>query len=174
MTPDDIRHAERRINALHDAIYESLPFRTKSEAHRKKWEDACRAFHAFRHPIFEFHDPEVRRKVRSGIEPWRSDALLFLEVDPWFFRSGYLKERLLRALKGADLNSEECDRLNRVLVAVVDSRERREFRDYCRLAAKVATTALRAELQLRVASQDERLRRRAIEMLRYLDQKRAA
>src|SRR5881409_3639900 len=103
MTIDEIRRAERDLNALHDRIYETLPFRSKSDVDRGKWREACTAFRAYRHPALEFWRPDVLEKVRSGADGWRSDAILFLEVDPWFFRSGYLKQKLLRALKGAAL-----------------------------------------------------------------------
>jgi hypothetical protein len=174
MTIDDIRHAERDINALHDRIYEALPFRDKSDADRAKWRDACTAFRAYRHPALELWRPDVLEKVRSGAEVWRSDAILFLEADPWFFRSGYLKQKVLRALKGAALEPEEAARLKGVFLLVVDSRERREFREYCRLAAKVPIAGLRDELTKRLESSDEGVRRRATEMLRYLGEQRAA
>jgi hypothetical protein len=99
---------------------------------------------------------------------------LFLEVDPWFFRSGYLKQKLLRALKGAVLTPDEVVRLTDVFLVVVDSRDRREFKEYCRLAAKVGATELRNGLTARLEASDEQVRRRAIEMLHYLDEHGAA
>jgi hypothetical protein len=52
--------------------------------------------------MFDLWKPEVLRQVRVAGAA-REAALVFLEADPWFFRSGYLKERLLRAIKGAQL-----------------------------------------------------------------------
>ena len=118
---------------------ETLPHRSKDEPRRREWQEACDAFHAYRRSAFELERPDVLQKVRLGIESWRSEALLFLEVDPWFFRSGYLKQRLLRALKGAALNPAEIERLNGIFLRVIDSRDRREFKEYCRLAARLAS-----------------------------------
>jgi hypothetical protein len=174
LTVDDIRQAEHEINARHARIYETLPHRTKSEAHRREWEDACLAFRAYRHPVFDLMRPDVLEKIRSGADSWRSAAILFLEVDPWFFRSGYMKQRLLRVLKGATLTTQERQRLDAVFLAVVTSRDRREFREYCRVAAKVGSLTLRRGLVASLSTDDERVRARTTEMLRYLDEHGAA
>jgi hypothetical protein len=67
------------------------------------------------------------------------DAILFLEVDPWYFRSGYLKERLIKGLKAADLDYRDRLRLRNVIWSVAKGKNRREFRNYCSLALKVST-----------------------------------
>jgi len=112
--------------------------------------------------------PSILRDIRTGSGRWRDDALVFLEVDPWFFRSGYLKEKIVRALKQADLTMSEIERVNGILVTVVDSRKRREFREFCRLAVKVATPTLVAQLSQRETAPDAGVRSRAATMLSYI------
>jgi hypothetical protein len=106
-------------------------------------------------------------EVSSG--EWRQAAILFLEADPWFFRSGYLKVRLLRALKRSTLSARERERLRQVIVAVVDSRHRQEFRAYGQLAARIATDDLHHDLRVRLESSDAEVRRRAAWMLTYVE-----
>ena len=95
-------------------------------------------------------------------------AIKFLEKDEWEFGSGYVKADLIRLVKKLDLRPDQADRLRRVLLAVVDDRDRREFRAYCRLASKLDSEQLRNELALRLEGEDDGIRRRAQWMLHYL------
>jgi hypothetical protein len=88
-------------------------------------------------------------------------AIAFLEADPWFFRSGYEKQALIRHLKRIPLSVKQRERLSRVVVAVVDSRDRTEFRHYCRLACTVWSDWLDAEIAARMTNPDAGIRRRA-------------
>jgi hypothetical protein len=168
MTEGEIRRAEREINALYERVHETVRQRARSAAQKREWQDACRAFHSYRASAFNLWRAEVLEQVRAGGESERSDALLLLEVDPWFFRSGYLKQKLLRALKNAHLAPQEVARLEGICLAVVDGRPRREFREYCRVAARVGTARLKAGLMARLATSDTGVRQRTDEMLRYL------
>lgn len=60
---------------------------------------------------------DVPRRLRSGDDTAIDPALLFLEADPWCFRSGYLKESLMRALASGVSLSGYRRRIHRVLIA---------------------------------------------------------
>jgi len=96
-------------------------------------------------------------------------AIQFLEADPWFFRSGYIKETFLRRLRYAALTEAQRARLRDVLLRIVDSRGGREFREYCKLAKVLQTGELREKLETRTGSDDETVAQRARSMLAYLD-----
>ena len=81
-----------------------------------------------------------------------------------------MKERLLRALKRASLTVGEVERVALLLLNIVDSRDRREFREYCRLGAAHGSAALRDGLDARRRSVDEGVRRRARLMWQYASQ----
>jgi hypothetical protein len=98
-------------------------------------------------------------------------AVLFLEADPWFFRSGYVKADLIRRLKRLALSPSIAERLRQVVLAAVDGRDRREFRHYCRLARRVATPELVAALAERRGSPDPGVRRRSAWVLAALDRR---
>ena len=88
-------------------------------------------------------------------------AIEFLEGDPWFFRSGYVKATLIERLTRLDLSPLHASRLRSVVLTAVDSRDRRELRRYRRLARKVDTPELRKALQSRLDADDPGVRRRA-------------
>jgi hypothetical protein len=63
----------------------------------------------------------------------------FLEADPWFFRSGYLKADMIKHLRQAPLNEGQRKRLQQVIMARIQREDTpREFRWYCRLAPFVS------------------------------------
>lgn len=96
-------------------------------------------------------------------------AVCFLEIDPVFFRSGYLKQVLLTRLKRSDLREPAKRRLRSVLVDAVNRRGSREFRYYCRLAAQIADEGLVEQLRLTVKGEDRSRVRRAQMMLKQID-----
>jgi len=97
-----------------------------------------------------------------------STAVDFLEADPWFHGSGYIKARLVKFINRQALKPDWFRRLQKVAIASVDREDRREFRSYCRLARKVDSPELRKELARRLEHEDKGIRRRARWMLDYL------
>lgn len=85
----------------------------------------------------------------------------FLESDVYCFRSGYVKADAIRALGRADLDDSVVRRLRAVVLEVVDSYDRREFRAYVRLARRVDGEKLRTALRERLASSSTRVARHA-------------
>ena len=88
-------------------------------------------------------------------------AITFLEADPWFFRSGYEKQNIIRHLKRARLTEAQRMRLARVVLAVIEGRDRIEFRHFGRLACGIWSDFLDEEVAQRMQSNDPGIRRRA-------------
>ena len=107
----------------------------------------------------------LRKGSRDDVE-W---ALTFLEADPWCFRSGYLKEQLLRHLPRLELTTEERDRLIAVLMRHIDAGDRREFRSTCRAARRLDGPDIRAAVRQRLLAGDRGVQRRALWMWTALD-----
>ncbi|ODT85881.1 MAG: hypothetical protein ABS78_18895 [Phenylobacterium sp. SCN 70-31] len=106
----------------------------------------------------------LRRGDREGV-----DVLIeFLEADPMFFRSGYTKTKVLRALKGVPLTTSQVARLHAVILGVVSNRWSREFGDYVRLALKLDHPNLRAGLRALLSGHGAETRLRARRMLATL------
>jgi len=107
---------------------------------------------------------KLRLPARTGVSGIES-AIAFLEADPWFFASGYMKADLLKIITQVELNDAHVRRLQKVAINIVDKRDCREFRWYCRLARKVQSPELKNKLQQRLNSEDANIRRRARWML---------
>jgi hypothetical protein len=88
-------------------------------------------------------------------------AIRFLEADLGCFRSGYVKERLIRHLVRQDLGGEALRRLRRVVLSALDRPARREFGAICRLAIRVSDDAPRAEVASFARNDNPEIARRA-------------
>lgn len=112
------------------------------------------------------------RSLAGGEHDAVEPALAFLEADPWCFRSGYVKDELMRLLARHELTMSERERLESVLLRAVDAGDRREFRRSCKLAARIRTPHLRRELRRRIDAEDRGIARRALLMLTSLPRAR--
>ena len=111
--------------------------------------------------------------LRGGDQTKVEAAISFLEADPWFHGSGYVKTKLSRYIKADMLTPAYRTRLANVVLSVVDKRHDRDFRAFCRLARKADTPELREQLTRRLAHNDLDVRRRARWVLEALVQKDA-
>lgn len=108
-------------------------------------------------------------RIRAGDPTGMEGAVSFLEADPWFYRTGYIKSKLIRYIKQPLLTPNYVKRLQQVVLSVVDKRDDRNFRDYCRLARKVDSPELREGLTRRLTHTDTNVRRRAKWVLEALE-----
>ena len=88
-------------------------------------------------------------------------AIRFLEADLICFRSGYVKQRLIRHLVRQPLSDDALRRLRGVAVSSLSRPTRRGFRAVCRLAARVRDEELLIQIDNVVASDDAAAARRA-------------
>lgn len=163
MTRDSV--AWRRLGAdaalAHKALTKAFSehVRDKDPA---RYEALLRDFRTKTAAALPSSDPAFKTSLAAGRERQVDTAIAFLEADPWFFRSGYEKEMIIRHLKRTELSIAQRVRLGRVVIAAVDGRDRREFRHYCRLACVVWSDVLDIEIAKRMESPDDGIKRRAI------------
>lgn len=137
-----------KLRDLHDAIHSTFKSRDEGKSQRAKWEDAARRFQESYDPLaFPGGLTESLGRLKANDPGAIEDAVLFLEVDPLFFRSGYIKESVLEHLRWASLDQTHKLRLQQVIFARIrDAKTKREFRRYCTLAPFVADPAFREEV----------------------------
>jgi len=118
-----IRANSEEIARLHARIHESFSIRDRSPEKRQEWQRACEIFHS-RYDELAFpggYNGALERIVAGDPESMEA-AICFLEMRPYFFRSGYMFDALLRKTKRAPLSEEQVARLERILQAKADWR----------------------------------------------------
>lgn len=134
-----------QIQDLDDAVHATFARRNEGDKrrkarNRKAWEEACLQFH-LRYDNLAFPGGLGRAmSLLAKKDPGTIELVVqFLEADPWFFRSGYLKADMIKPLRQASLNGDQRNRLQQVIIARIQGQETpREFRWYCRLAPFVS------------------------------------
>jgi hypothetical protein len=160
---DQIERAARveLARALVHETFARYGRRAGKEEERAVWEKAARVFHKVLREVYPpgFWEAVKQLKGRDGhgLEP----AITFLEIDPWFFRSGYVKADLLRYICRMEIPGIFEQRLREVVLQAIKLRDRREFRYYCRLARKIDSPDLRSAIEPLCQHMDEGIRRRA-------------
>jgi hypothetical protein len=158
-----------RLNDAHRLVHETAARRDLGTAEYNAWQGAAQALHDAYDEMYPRAFWEMLTRLQNRDAAAVEGALRFLEVDPWCFRSGYVKEWIAQLLKRHELTVAEQVRVERLLVHLVDVGDRREFSEFCKLARRNATPRLRAELRFRLASSDDDgVRRRALVMLTSL------
>lgn len=114
--------------------------------------------------------PDRLQEIATTDGEWRENAVTYLEVDPVYFRSGYDKAQLLRYLKRAELGADHKRRLRKVALRAVEKARSVEFRQYCQLATRLASTEMLDGLSRLAESPDASVGRRAGWMLAYVEQ----
>ncbi|MBV1688858.1 hypothetical protein KRR38_14545 [Novosphingobium sp. G106] len=174
----------REVNEAHaevHAAFEGVVNRyDRSDPRTQRWLDAIKAYRAACARAYPEPLREVDRGIKRASEIDTVDMLDFLEADPFFDRSGYMKEKLLGELKRRKLDHHEIKRLQAIILSVVKKDDhRREFLRYCRASANVDDEHFRAELGALERSDDPHVSQRANWVLaaldgKWLDLKRAA
>lgn len=121
-------------------------------------------FHELLAAVYGPVDHAIER-IRQGDDSGVETLVRFLEADVYCHRSGYVKADAIRFVTRASLSEAVMKRLRGVVLEVVDSHDRREFRSYIRLARPVDSDGLRQELRDRLDSDNPRTVRHAQWML---------
>ena len=109
------RNAEE-LSLLHSRINETVKFRGHSLAETREWERACEEFHArYSDLAFPGGYSGALDRIVAGDPETMEGAICFLEVRPYFFRSGYMFKDILRKAKRAPLSEDQATRLAEIL-----------------------------------------------------------
>jgi hypothetical protein len=162
-----LRSAERLRRACAD-VTETFAHRADGPGRHAAWEQATRRLHQAESAMYPGAFRAMIERLAAGESDALEPALVFLEADPWCFRSGYAKERIAQLLARHRPDPPQRARIERVLLHVVDVGDRREFRRFCRLARSTAGEQLVDGLRQRLLGGDRDVARRALLMLSEL------
>jgi hypothetical protein len=111
------RNAEE-VRRLHARIHDTFRLRDRSSEQKQEWQRACSEFHArYDKLAFPGGYNTANDRILAGDSEAIEAALCFIELRPYFFRSGYMFKALLPKLKRAPLSAPEAARLQAVLSA---------------------------------------------------------
>ncbi|WP_220718579.1 hypothetical protein [Agarivorans litoreus] len=122
----EIRASEKEISRLRDRIHETFALRNRNEHKLREWESACKEFHE-RYPKLAFPGglENALERIVSGDSKAIEAALCFIEIRPFFFRSGYMYKDILRKLRKAPLKEKELERYELVYRKYLEYRRNR-------------------------------------------------
>ena len=131
----DILKREKQIRRFHQLIDATFAERDKNEKCYESWKNACANFHQnYSRKVFNYDGFEGESGLfkllshdNANGEYAREFAICFIEVRPYFFRSGYLYKRLLRKLNHAPLTSSQRARYDAVKSAYQQYRQNRRL-----------------------------------------------
>jgi hypothetical protein len=102
-------------------------------------------------------------KIRRGDDDTIDTVIIFLAADPYFFRSGYLKQVILRRLKQAPLTQQQKAKLQTLVLDAITQPHRFQFADYARLATAIASADFLATVEaLSTSENNDGIRQRAM------------
>jgi hypothetical protein len=124
---EQIRENAAEIERLRLRIHETYAERSKSSEKMQQWKQACAEFHS-RYPSLAFpggYQGLVWERILAGDPQTMESAICFLEVRPYFFRSGYMFKDLLRKCRKAPLSADQAARLRVIEQRLAEWRERK-------------------------------------------------
>ena len=153
----DFTHFPARVETLqrlHRAIDETseIRLRTQSQEDIAKWHKAVERWKDYSgwgdQKFYVFESDCFLKALAAGEADARECAITFLEYDCYYFRSGYMKAKLLTRLKHLDLTLAETRRLQKVVCnAILSTRPKSEFGYYARLLKRIGTPSLRRRIE---------------------------
>ncbi len=136
------------MNRLHAGCRTAAVRQRSSPGARKEYERAAEAFRTYQSPLWELWGAQAQRDIVAGSGGWRDAAILYLQISPRFFRSGYLRDVVCTRLKQAPLaHSERKDVQDALLKSIVRRPSTGSFQYDCRLAIQVADQRFLQELR---------------------------
>ena len=125
-----IRRNAAEIVRLHRLVHETAAHKNDGAEAQLRWTNACSDFHTCYSELAFVNGVETARdRLRSGDQEAIEYALDFLEVRPYFFRSGYMFKDFLRVLRNCRLTAAQRSRHTRILDRYRDFRLRRQAAD---------------------------------------------
>ena len=128
--------------------------------------ESFKQFDAF----YRFESPAFLEQIRQGDRFAVDEAIIFLESDPYCFRSGYIKKKLCSALKKPVLSREDRHRLRDIIIARLCTLRPVSFADFAKLGCRLYTPGFHKRVQKEPVPALPCLLKRKKAFLRRLDE----
>ena len=140
----DFSEKVAEMNRLYQLVDETSELRDTPEG-IARWEKAVERWWEFSgiyrdDKFYIFENDRFLASLSAGEAAAKECTMTFLELDPYYFRSGYIKSKLLVRLKHLELGTSEKERLRKIVVnAIVSPMPKCEFKYYARLLKNIGT-----------------------------------
>ena len=122
-----IRANAELIVTLRQRIGETGAKRDESDEHWQQWLAACSDFRdSYNRLAFLGGVDSARARIRSGDPSAIEYALDFIELRPFFFRSGYMYNDFMRVLRNCPMSETQTKRYNVIREKYDQYRKRRK------------------------------------------------
>jgi len=161
-----ILKCEVEVNKLHKNLRETFKHREKSPRQREQWKRAAKDFRGYPSPVYDL----VEQCLKFGLlhdQKLREFTFDYIDIDPYFFRSGYMLDSLLQRVKKLHLTGLEITLIQRLILRRIETGALRNFRRICRLIHMLDIDGFYSEVSNRAKSTDSEVRRRAKFALAY-------
>ena len=119
----------QQIVTLQNRVKGAFALRDNGKEWREIWEEACVEFHSrYDKLAFPGGIEGARERLRAGEEEAIEYALAFLEVRPYFFRSGYMYKDFMRVLKNCPLTDSQAKTYRKIRSRYMDYKAARNRR----------------------------------------------
>lgn len=162
-----IRRHETEMKALHTALGEAFKVREQSSSRREDWLRLASQFRGYRSAVDDWME---LIKEADSIDWANGRETVFddLEVDPFYFRSGYTKEMLVKFVKRLELTETERMTIRKLIIRRIEEGGKREFRRLCQLIPKIQTPEFKTQLRELSLHENQRIVLRAEIATSYL------
>ena len=145
----ELNRLQKRVHELSD-----LRWRTQKTEDVERWEKVVRdwkEFSGFGYPetkFYFFENQTFLAALSAGDADAKESAIKYLEFDPYYYRSGYIKSKLLVRLKHIKLTASEIRRLQKVVCNAIVSRQPKcEFKYYAGLLKNIGSPEFHLQLE---------------------------
>ena len=146
-----VERTERDVNTLKARVRETWRARGQSQNHWREWQRAADDLRNYQSSVSALWNEETLALIRAGDRNALEGALSFLEADPYFYRSGYLKEKVLHAIKSSPWERNDELRLQTIVLRAIEGRYKREIKFYTRLIPRLRDDNFENKLRLAAA-----------------------
>ncbi len=135
----DFRKIERVINELDKKIDSTFLLRDKGEEYFKEWEIACANYHQVYAKLAFEECYDINNGIRSCSKNAIDASISFLMADPYYFRSGYVKEFIWRYLPSCRLTETQRNKIEKSIENYLERQICREFWYMCRAMNRIGS-----------------------------------
>ncbi len=163
----------QKIEELRTAVNDTFRHKNESSQAEQAWQDATKKFHnAYDWLAFPSGLEKGLELLKKHYPSTIDTAINYLYANPYFFRSGYIQQKIAHYLKSASLSTKQIIDLHETFIAHLTEDKTAHRREYYQLARTIANDEFRKKIENIIdTTADEEIIKRARYLLTQLNTK---